>query len=79
MSRGRSTMGFMGLIVLAAVFFLGIVIFGAAMSSANIESNYTGEEQTLVLYESQYAWWGGAAMLALVMSIGLALYYVWGG
>ena len=79
MGRGmKSTMPIIGLVVLALVFVIGVVIFGAAMQSVYAETNYTAENLTLIPYELQYSWWVGASILALIIGIAFAFYYFWG-
>jgi uncharacterized membrane protein len=73
----RSTLPMIGLVVVAFVFVLGAIIFGAAMQSAYVETNQTKENLTLVPYEVQSAWWTGAAVLALIVAMAFAFYYFW--
>lgn len=73
----RSMMPMVGMVVLGLVFVIGIIIFGASMESAYVETNQTAQNLTLIPYEIQAAWWGGAALLVMIMGVAFALYHFW--
>lgn len=66
------------LVVLGLVFVIGVIIFGASMQSVYVETNYTAANLTVVPYEIQSAWWGGLAILVMILGVGFALWYFWG-
>jgi hypothetical protein len=73
----RSSLPMFGMIVLGLVFVIGIIIFGSAMQSVYVETNMTAENMTLQPYMMQSAWWGGAAILAMIIGIAFAFYTLW--
>lgn len=70
----RDALPIIGMVVLGLVFVLGIMIFGAAMESAYVETNQTAENLTLIPYEVQSAWWGGAAIIVMIIALAFALF-----
>lgn len=76
--RGSGMMGIFLLLVLGLVFTIGVIIYGAAMQSVYVETNYTAENTTLIPYETQSAWWMGLSALVLILALGFALWYFWG-
>jgi len=74
----RSPLPIFALIALALMFVLGIVAFGASMSSVDAEMNGTATNATLIPYQIQYAWWFGMGILVLIIAIGFALWNFFG-
>jgi hypothetical protein len=80
MSRGRggSISPIVGLVVLVLTIAIGVIIFGTSMQSVYTESNYTADNQTLIPYQMATAWWGGVALLALIVAFGFIFWHFWG-
>lgn len=67
-----------GMLVVSFVIIIGVIIFGAAMQSAYVETNQTKENLTLVPYEIQSSWWIGVAIFTLIIAMAFAFYAFWG-
>lgn len=73
----KSTLPIIALISVALIFVLGIVAFQAAMMEVNAETNFTRVNATLVPYEIEYGWFGGMALLALIIALGFVFWHFW--
>ena len=72
------------LVALGLCFIICIIIFGSAMQATDYEaSNRTGNNteftnQTITVYNINYAWYGMAAILAFIIAVGAVFWKFWG-
>jgi len=72
------------LLGLGLFFVIGVIIFGSALQASDYEaSNSTGNmtattNQTITAYSINYAWWGGMALLVMLLAL-VTVFWHFGG
>jgi hypothetical protein len=79
----KNAFGLMALVGVAMFFVFGTIIFGYALQESDYEaSNSTGNNtpytnQTVNVFSISTAWFGGIAILLLILVVGLVFWSFW--